>query len=190
MTDVVSEKRELRRALAAAVSAFGDEYITASDEAIFGRLTGLPEFTSAKTVLFYYSVGREPDTHRAIELALALGKTVCLPESLPGGVMNARRIRALSELAAARYGIPAPPDSSELVPPEELSLIIVPAAAFDASGRRLGRGGGYYDRYLPRAPAPKLGLSRDALILDRVPAEAFDARVDGVVTDRRVLTFA
>jgi 5-formyltetrahydrofolate cyclo-ligase len=184
MTGPAEEKRELRRALKAAVAAFGEEYIVSSDGAIYEALTALPEFVSSGTILFYYSVNREPDTLRAMEYALRLGKTVCLPESLPQGVMNARRIRSLRELAPKRYGIPAPPDTAEFIQPEALDMIVVPAAAFDGEGRRLGQGGGYYDRYLPRAGgAVKIGLARGALILRRVPAEEFDVRVDGIVTD-------
>ncbi|MDR2421611.1 MAG: 5-formyltetrahydrofolate cyclo-ligase [Oscillospiraceae bacterium] len=187
MIAAAEEKKELRRALAAASGALGGDYIAASDDAIYERLAAMPEFLSAERILFYYSVNREPDTLRAVERALRLGKTVCLPESLPGGIMNARRVGGLGELVPARYGIPAPPEGAVLVSPEELDLIIVPAAAFDGSGRRLGRGGGYYDRYLPRSAALKIGLSRDALVLDSVPAEDFDARVDCLVTDKRVL---
>ncbi|MDR0446804.1 MAG: 5-formyltetrahydrofolate cyclo-ligase [Oscillospiraceae bacterium] len=188
--DTAAEKRELRRAISAAEAVLGAQYLSSSDEAIFRRLIALPEFIVAQSLLFYYSIGAEPDTHRAIERALELGKRVYLPESLPGGVMNARALHDLSELVPARYGIPAPPETAEILPPEALDLIIVPAAAFDSTGRRLGRGGGYYDRYLPRATAPKIGLARDILILRRVPAESFDERVNGIVTERQVLFFA
>ena len=76
----------------------------------------------------------------------------------------------------------------EKCPPEKLDLLLVPGLAFGRSGERLGRGGGYYDRFLPRAPqALKVGLSFDFQLFDRLPIETADFPMDCIVTPGELL---
>ena len=80
-----------------------------------------------------------------------------------------------------------PPDHDAWV--EDLTaigLVLVPGLAFDAQGRRLGYGGGYYDRFLRQTAAPRVGLTFDCLLLDEVPEEPHDVRVDVVLTELRL----
>jgi 5-formyltetrahydrofolate cyclo-ligase len=110
-----------------------------------------------------------------------------------------------SELRAGRFGIPEPPADSAEVPLEDIDLMIVPGLAFDAEGRRLGFGGGYYDEVLsrrpgaldrgtgdgaalgPRGPRLVVGLAYDFQIVDACPAEPHDQPIDCVVTESRVI---
>jgi 5-formyltetrahydrofolate cyclo-ligase len=79
------------------------------------------------------------------------------------------------------------PVGGRLVVPETIDLVVVPALAYDPGGNRLGRGGGYYDRFLGRLrrSATKVGLAFDVQIIDDVPVEERDVQVDMIVTDRR-----
>ncbi|MDR3278691.1 MAG: 5-formyltetrahydrofolate cyclo-ligase [Oscillospiraceae bacterium] len=177
-------KAAFREKTAKAIAALDAEYLAESDAGIFIQIIALPEFIAAKTVLLYYSVGREPDTHRLIEHALAQGKTVALPVSLPNGVMEARVIGTLDGLSKRALGIPAPADGAALLLPEALDFIAVPAMTFDRAGYRMGRGGGYYDRYLPKTGAFTAGLARERLVAGKIPREPHDFPVRRLVTEK------
>jgi 5-formyltetrahydrofolate cyclo-ligase len=104
-----------------------------------------------------------------------------------------------ADLRAGRFGIPEPPASNEEVALGQIDLLIVPGVAFDAEGRRLGFGGGYYDELLRTRATGRggdsagpvvLGLGYDFQIVDACPAEPHDQMIDGVVTDARVIRSA
>ena len=185
----MTDKKSLRGEMMAREAAFSPEYTAESNAGIRENLLSLPEIESAKTIMFFYSIWAEPDTHAAINAALAAGKTVCLPESLPQGIMVARKISSLNELVPARHGIPAPTSDMPEIAPEDIDLIIVPSVAFDLDGYRLGHGGGYYDRYMPRTSAFRCGIAREQMLLPRVPRDEYDLAVDCLITEQRVLRF-
>jgi 5-formyltetrahydrofolate cyclo-ligase len=185
---VKEKKAELRAAVAKRTAAFTDTYIKESDAGIYRRLLELPQYMSAASVLLYCSLGREPATGELARDALSRGKTAAFPVSGAGGIMLARTVRSLAELVPGRFGIFAPPESAPLLPPEAIDLIIVPALAFDGDCYRLGRGGGYYDRYLLGAEsAYTAGLCREKLLLDSVPRESHDLPVAAVITEERII---
>jgi 5-formyltetrahydrofolate cyclo-ligase len=181
-----NEKRELRKKIINIIENFSEEYVRESDAGITRNVLALPEFINASKIFLYFSIEREPDTHAIIEAALAAGKTVAVPGSLDRGEMKARVIRGAEELVPGRFSIPSPPEAAEALLPEELELIIVPALAFDSGGARLGKGGGYYDRFLSRTDAVKAGITRDRLLFEKLPAEPHDVAVDIIVTENAI----
>ena len=90
-------------------------------------------------------------------------------------------------LVAGAYGILAPPPDAPPVVPDAFDLILVPGVAFDAEGRRLGRGGGHYDRVLASLPprATSVGIGYDFQLVASVPCEEHDVPVDMVITEGR-----
>ena len=92
--------------------------------------------------------------------------------------MDARRYDPAVPLVRHRFGMLEPGPRRPVAPPEEIDLILVPGLAFDRSGYRLGQGGGYYDRYLPRSRACMVALCRDCFLLSAVPREEHDRPVD------------
>jgi len=127
----MSEKAELRKLWMEQEGALSESYIAESNAGIIRNLFSLPEFQRAETVLFFYSIWSEPDTHEMIRRALDLGKTVALPKTYPKGIMQARKIAGFDELAPTRFGIPEPHESAPRIGPDELDFIVVPAVVFD-----------------------------------------------------------
>jgi 5-formyltetrahydrofolate cyclo-ligase len=105
--------------------------------------------------------------------------------------MEAAEVRPGSRLEATDYG-PKEPADRIAVDPDRIDVVITPGLAFDRAGRRLGYGGGHYDRYLTRlgAHAARVGIGFTAQVVDAIPAEATDEPVDVIVTDERVIRVA
>jgi 5-formyltetrahydrofolate cyclo-ligase len=183
----MNEKAELRKQWMAREAGLPENYITESNAGIIRNLFNLREFQNAETVLFFYSIWSEPDTHEMIRRAFDLGKTVALPKTYPKGVMTARKIEGFEELSPTKFGIPEPAESAPVVGPDELDFIVVPAVTFDNEGYRLGHGAGYYDRYLAAARAFTCGVCREKMLSPRVPREKHDIRVSCIVTENEIL---
>lgn len=183
----MDEKSLLRARIKEQTAALDDEYISASDEGILSRLLSLPAFGQAKRVFVYCSVGKEPDTRGLIKFCLDSGKEIALPRSYSGGRMDFALLTCPVEaLPKGPFGIPQPPEVLDAVDAEKGDVIIVPALCFDEGLHRLGHGGGYYDRFLENTKALSIGLCRERLVLDSVPAEPFDRPVDMLVTEKKV----
>lgn len=95
--------------------------------------------------------------------------------------MTARWVRDEAELTPGAYGIMEPGADCPEIPPQEIDLVLVPGAAFDRFGGRIGQGGGYYDRFLAGTGAYRMGVCHDfALLGGALPTAAHDARMDAV----------
>ena len=167
------------------------ERLTAS-RIITDRLRAIPDYRTARTIMFYVSFGSEVSTERLIEEALNKKCQVAVPRVIPeSGEMKAILIHdPVQDLAPGFKGIREP----ELDPAHELSadrldLVIVPGVAFDSAGNRLGMGKGYYDRFLKYLPpaARKIALSFESQIVDSIPGDDNDVRMDMIITDTRVI---
>ena len=181
-------KAEARRQAAKRISEIGAAERFIQDESIFCRLMGMRELIEAKTVFCYVSTGEEIDTRRLIEFLLGRGKSVCVPRCGDAGHMDACRIQSLDELSPkGKFMLDEPEDSCDMVEPENIDLVILPGVAFGENLSSLGRGGGYYDRFLANCKAFCVGLCREALIFDSLPERPHDVRVDAVVTECRTL---
>ncbi len=175
-------KKRLRAQIRTELSAWSAEALAQSDRDITARVLALPEFQAAQRVFAYYSMSPEPDTHAVIAAALRQGKTVALPVTEGEGIMHFARLDAA--LAAGRYGIPEPPPDAPHLTPQPGDLLLVPAIAFDRAGYRLGRGGGYYDRYLAETACCTAGLVRNAFLYETLPRTWNDLPVSIVLSDR------
>ncbi len=165
----------------------GREVMRAQSSAqIAQNLFALPAYTAAKTVFVFVGTARELDTCQIIDKALADGKRVCVPLCGKQGEMTAREIRARDELVAGAYGIPEPAAGSVVVPPDEIDFGVIPCAVCDAGLHRVGKGGGYYDRYLAGSRMLRVVLCPDALVQDYVPQEPHDQTMDYLITESGV----
>ena len=117
---------------------------------------------------------READITPVLEHALQSGKTLALPLCGPAPQMTLRRVESLASLHSGAYGIPEPAAESEIIPVEQIDLLLVPLEGIDGSGMRLGKGGGYYDCLLDGKTVPTMGCALSWQWTERVPAQAWD----------------
>ena len=139
-------------------------------------------FKKAKTVMFYMSFGGEVDTVDMIIAAQKIGKTVVVPVCGRNRKMSPCVLSCKGTLLKGPYGI-REPAFKKPVSLKSLDLVIVPGLAFDKKGRRLGRGKGYYDRFLPKIPSHcgAIGLAYDFQILPFIPTTQYDVEVHEVI---------
>jgi 5-formyltetrahydrofolate cyclo-ligase len=133
----------------------------------------------------YVAISPEPVLTQVLEETLQRGKTLLLPKCEEGGTMTARKISSLRQLQPGAFGILEPSLDAEVVPASEIDLILVPGLAFDGQGHRLGRGKGYYDRFLLTFCGKAMGIC--SYLVPRVPVEPHDCRMDAVVTEKTII---
>ena len=183
-------KQTLRTSIRATVAALEEDERHAASVAACQRLVQLESFAHASTVLLYMPIRHELDVTSAAIHCFRMQKTVCVPRvDWSQRDMVAVETTSFDDtvMDVDAHGIRTP-RAGRLVPPNLIDLVIVPGLAFDAAGGRLGRGGGFYDRYLTRLRrgAIAVGVGFDQQFVDRVPVVDEDTPVDFVVTDRRV----
>ncbi len=141
-------------------------------------------FQQAKTVACYFSIRSEVETGELMTRALLLGKCVALPKTC-GDELVFYRIDGEEPLVKSRFGVPEPDGNEEKrIDPKTIDLLIVPGVAFDEQGYRLGYGKGFYDRFLPKTDAKRIGLAfREQILSKPLPRDDFDQPVDQVITD-------
>jgi 5-formyltetrahydrofolate cyclo-ligase len=154
------------------------------------RLAALEAFRHASVVMLYMPLPTELDLTAAAIRCYRQGKTVCVPRvDWKGRDMVPVEISSFDDevMEIDNHGLRTPREGRPLVP-RLIDLVIVPGLAFDTAGNRLGRGGGFYDRFLRRLrrSATTVGFAFDAQIVDAVPADDSDFGMDTIVTDRRV----
>jgi 5-formyltetrahydrofolate cyclo-ligase len=145
---------------------------------ILGTLENHPVFRSSDTILLYHSMKDEVDTHAFIE-KWSRRKQILLPV-VRGDALELRSCHDPNDLILGAYGIKEPVGAA-FHDYARIDLAIVPGVAFDASGSRLGRGKGYYDKLLSELTAYKIGVCFPFQLLDELPVEAFDIRMDEVI---------
>ena len=157
------------------------------------RLRSLREFQDAGVVMLFLSLTREILTTDAIDVALDQGKSVAVPKvnwhnhSIIPVALTSLDV----ELESDRYGLRHPVRADQ-VPLDHIELIVVPGVGFDECGNRLGRGGGFYDRFLKNNGCTwtTCGLAFEEQFIPQVPVERHDIGVDILVTDTHVRRFA
>lgn len=144
----------------------------------------------AQSVFFYAPLPQELDLWPVVKDSLAAGKAVALPRFDPAaGSYVACRVRDPdTDVVTGRYGIREPAEGCPQVDLAGLELILVPGVAFDAQGRRLGRGKGFYDRLLALAGGITCGVAFDEQVMEEIPVEPHDVRVHCLLTPTRWVT--
>jgi len=195
--NVIARKKASRKELLTTLKALTPEERREGDALIRRRLMSIPSYQQAETLFAFVGDGWEVDTWPLIEDALAAGKRVavplCVTDTSERAFMRACLIRGREDLSRTQpWGLwePEPGPRNPVIDPSDIDFAIIPCVACDSRGRRLGRGGGFYDRFLAGSGFVKAALCRDIVFGARIPTEPHDAPVDFVVTESRVIDTA
>ncbi|TFH16267.1 MAG: 5-formyltetrahydrofolate cyclo-ligase [Lentisphaerales bacterium] len=187
-------KNEIRDRIRARRKSLDPNWIRQASGEVQHAASLLPEFQTACLVSCYLAADTEVQTDQIVGNCHQAGKTVCVPWFRKDtGNYEWSILAPETEVGLGPLGIRQPCAIAALPPNSTIDLILVPGLAFDASGRRIGYGGGNYDRLLKAHEVPvrfSVGLAFEFQILDEVPYEPHDMNVDAVVTDHRVLRTA
>ncbi|MCF0234240.1 MAG: 5-formyltetrahydrofolate cyclo-ligase [Thermoguttaceae bacterium] len=213
---ISEEKRALRREMRARVArATAPPFDRrAAAVGLYARLARLPEICAPRSIAAYVDFEAEAPTkalietlffefpRRMIAVPFCEGAEMFFYRLTPPDMAAERNLELTSrtfeerfpELAPGVFGILEPTPEARraaerILPPDAFDVVLVPGLAFDGEGRRLGRGAGYYDRFLAktRPDALKIGIALDEQIIERVPTDVFDVRMDCVATPTRIL---
>lgn len=187
----MDEKKKIRKTvLDMRNSLSGDEAVQKS-EAIFERLCLLKQYAGADIIHVYMNYRNEVRTAKFIQRCLRDGKRVAVPRVEAGHSLSAYEITDVEkDIIRGFKGIPEPARAAlNKIRPEEIDMVVMPGVAFDRSKRRLGYGGGYYDRFLPllRPDCVKVGVAYGFQLMEDVPAEEHDAPADIVITEDTII---
>ena len=180
------DKKELRRYIREQKRHFTPQQLGEMSLDIMSSLLSNSHIQKADAILMYHSLPDEVDTHSALDQLLAMGKKVLLPKVVSETEMTIHEYTGQDSLQPSEpYGILEPTTPELSIVNCQLSIVIVvPGMAFDKHGHRLGRGKGYYDRFLSRIPnIYKIGVCFPFQLIDKVPSEPTDILVDEVLTD-------
>jgi 5-formyltetrahydrofolate cyclo-ligase len=183
------DKKILRREMRARRKSLTEmERQNFSDE-ITKKFLALDVYKSSSVVMAYVSMPEEVQLQKIFVDAFEQKKILAVPLIIGKGEMSAVEVPNFDALEIGEFGIlTVREDSRKFIDAEKINCVIVPGAAFDIHKNRLGLGGGFYDKFLPRAVnAKKIALAYDFQIVDAVPTEPHDSPVDMIITEKRIL---
>ena len=171
-------KEDLRRQIKQIKRQFTPQQLEELSLPVISRLR--PLLADAQTIMAYYSLPDEVNTHGLIDELVAEGKTVLLPKVTGTDTMELRRYTGRQDLSEGSFHI-MEPVGEPFSDYSEIDLSLIPGMAFDAQGNRLGRGKGYYDRFLRAMSVRTIGVCFDFQRVDEVPTDENDVAVDEVI---------
>jgi 5-formyltetrahydrofolate cyclo-ligase len=180
-------KRDIRRAVLAARDALPAEDRTRRDRAITERMLSLPEIRDARTIMAFWSFGSEVSMQPLLAALAGVGTRTALPRIVEGE-LEVRTYAPGDAVTPTSFGAMEPADG-ETLPAGEVDVVCVPGVAFDRAGRRVGYGGGFYDRFLNRAErAVRVGVAYGLQVVpDALPSGRSDLRVDVILTETETI---
>ncbi len=184
-------KDKLRRRILRKCRALSPDEVIGRSSKIRYRFIELTEEQGFNVVMIYISVRNEVDTYELGRELLRMGKMVCAPvvDRAQRRILPYTVNRIPDDLVDGEYSIPEPSrEKGQRVDPSLIDVVVVPGVGFDPRGYRIGYGGGYYDRFLPLCSnALFVGLAYEFQIVDKVPNEDWDIRMDVIITEERVI---
>lgn len=181
-------KNELRKKIIKLRNSLDSDYIKKASVCISDKLLEIPEIIKAENIMVYMDFRNEVKTDYLIEKLMSMGKNVFAPVCVhETREMIPRKVDSKTVFINSRFGVLEPSEDSEAVSPDTIDVIIVPGVAFDRAGNRMGYGGGYYDRFIPKTNAFTCGVRFECQIVNDVFEEEHDVRIDVVVTESNIL---
>ena len=174
------DKQALRSQIRAQKRAMTPQQIEAASQRLGELFAASQLYQQAKTIYGYLPYNQEVRTVPMLQRALDDGKRVAVPKCY-GDEMRFIYLDDLSAVEKGYCGIPEP-IADEPIADDPTALVLMPGLAFDPQGRRIGYGGGFYDKFLAAEPGhPTLALCYDFQMLDHLETEEFDIPVDCVL---------
>ena len=190
MDEIQRTKADLRGRIRTALRSMDSANRAEEGVAIRQSIRAWPTWVGARSVLGFLPLATEVDLRPLLADAMQRGIRVMVPVVTAAGIFEPCLLRSLDpkDLETDTMGI-AVPRHREAVSPQEIDVALVPGVAFDPFGRRLGRGGGFYDRFLPRLrrEAASVGVCFGCQRVPEVPALAHDARVEWLASGSGVV---
>lgn len=178
------DKKQLRKQIKERKKEFSLPEKIELSKPIFEKIEKEELFKKAKVVLLYYSMDDEVYTHDFVEKHYKT-KTILLP-CVDGDDLILRQYLGIESMKAGeQFGI-LEPIGKEFRDTDKIDLMIIPGVAFDKEKNRLGRGRGFYDRLLKTVNATKIGVCFDFQVVEQVPTEDFDVKMDVVISTTNI----
>ena len=182
----MKEKQDLRKKMREKRKSLSLDYCKRADDRIRLFFKSTDSYRNSRFLFCYVSMEEEVDTRNLIAEALQEGKRVAVPRCQKGGRMEAWEIESLQDLEPGLFHILEPKRNCKPVNLESLDLCVIPCLTCSSQGVRLGYGGGYYDRFLPKTKAERIVLCREKLICQNIPREAHDCFIPMIITENGV----
>ena len=183
------DKKLLRKEMRARRKSLPEfERQTLSNE-IIKKFLAQDVYKNSQIVMAYVSMPEEVQLQKIFTDAFAQKKILAVPLIVGAGEMQAVQVESFDALEVGEFGIlTVRKESRKIISPEKINCVIVPGAAFDLNLNRLGLGGGFYDKFLPRAVnAKKIALAYEFQIIENVPTEPHDFKVDMIITEKQII---
>ena len=186
---MMQRKHEWRTNMKTKLKELAAEEKLKLDQQILDRLYTYKPYTNAETLGLTVAMKGEINTKEIIEKAWNSGKRVAVPKCNPKTKqMTFYYLTEWDQLEKVYFGLEEPrPDKTEMCPPDEIDLLLVPGLIFDRNGFRIGFGGGYYDRYLEDYSNSTVSLAYHFQVVEDVPTETFDLPVEAIITDKQIV---
>lgn len=177
------EKQRLRRVIRELENSLSPRYRHASSHAICTHMLGMPEYQAADTIFCFVGTSQEIDTLPILKDVLDRGKQLCVPRCVAPGHFELRQITTLAQLHPGTMGILEPEAEAPLVELDSIDFAVIPCLTCNHAGQRLGRGGGYYDRFLAHYRGGAVMVCLEKLIREEIPVEPHDYPIHWVLTE-------
>jgi 5-formyltetrahydrofolate cyclo-ligase len=195
--DTPELKRQIRRKARESAGTLTGQSAALSRE-VQGVIAAWDAWRQARTILAFLPLpppALEVDLSELLRTAIASGRRVCLPRvDWASGTMQPAIVPTIDDLSSTRHSVRQPAKDKPAVPLDEIDLVLVPGLSFDLNGNRLGRGAGFYDRFLaplvaggPGGPRT-CGVCFEAQLVDRIPTDPWDVPMHAIATECRLVT--
>ena len=182
---IKEQKKALRTETLRKIALLDPADAKEADKTIIRYVLSLPEYRKAASVFCFVGTAHEINTLPLLSRILSDGKQLAVPLCLPDRQMQARQIFSVDELKPGAYGILEPGEDAPCLLAEQIDLAVIPCLTCSHSGKRLGHGGGYYDRFFQKANGklPAVMICRELLVCEDIPQQPHDLTFPLVVTD-------
>ncbi len=187
--EIFEQKKSLRKEMTSKRAELSKEEREKISHEVVQKILAHPVYQNSKTVMAYASMPEEIQLTELFDDAFAAGKTLAIPFIVGRGNMRPVLLPSKDVLEVGDFGIlTVRQENRKFVDVKAIDCVIVPGAAFDSHGNRLGKGGGYYDRFLKLAVnAKKIAPAFDFQLIENVPITPSDCGVDVIITPSKTI---